>query len=114
MFMLEVSSIVELGEQVSKHGQVLAFFSSSMCPFCQRFTKIFNTHIDSYAVGLVVRVNMDDYNSPLWDEYAVDAVPTLLFFENGSIKSRLDADSGVGLTEDKFINWIKTSINPCK
>jgi hypothetical protein len=51
---------------------------------------------------------MDDYDGPLWDEYAVAAVPTLIFFENNTIKSRLDASSGEGLTENRFTNWIKT------
>ena len=106
--MLEVDSKVELTKQVSQVKRVLALFSSSRCPFCQRFAKIFDTHIDSCSADLLVRVNMDDFNGPLWDEYNVDAVPTLMFFENGVVKSRLDSGSGVGLTEEQFVEWIKT------
>jgi hypothetical protein len=50
---------------------------------------------------------MDDFNSPLWDECNVDAVPTLIFYENGVLKSRLDAGFGVGLTETQFVDWLK-------
>jgi thioredoxin-related protein len=106
--MLEVTSKVELVKQISKHARVLALFSSSWCPYCQKFTKIFNAHVTSINVNLVIHVNMNDYASPLWNEYAVVAVPTLIFFENNTIKSRLDAVSGEGLTENCFTNWIKT------
>ncbi|MDR2719464.1 MAG: thioredoxin family protein [Nitrososphaerota archaeon] len=103
-----MDSKVELTKQVSQVKRALALFSSSRCSFCQRFAKIFDTYIDSCSVDLLVHVNMDDFNGPLWDEYNVDAVPTLMFFENGVVKSRLDAEFGVGLTEKQFTEWIKT------
>jgi hypothetical protein len=106
--MLEVDSKDALILQVSQYGRVLALFAASLCPFCQGFSKVFSTHVTRCSVDLVVRVTMDDFNGPLWDEYTVNAVPTLLFFENGVIKSRLDAISGVGLTEDQFVDWLKT------
>jgi len=106
--MLTVASKVELVDQVSEHERVLALFSSSKCPFCQRFTQVFNKYVTNCKVNLVIHVNMDDYNSPLWDEYNIDAVPTLILFENNTIKNRLDASSGIGLTEDQLTKWIKT------
>jgi thiol-disulfide isomerase/thioredoxin len=106
--MLEVTDKVELDNQVNQVKRVLALFSSSWCPFCQKFAKIFDMYVNSCKADLFVHVRMDDYNSPLWDEYNVDAVPTLIFFEDGAIKSRLDAGSGVGLEEKQFIDWIKT------
>jgi thioredoxin-related protein len=106
--MLEVASKVELDKQVCQYGRVLALFSASQCPFCQRFSQAFNTHISNCPLDLVVRVNMDDFDSLLWDEYTVNAIPTLIFFENGTIKSRLDAGSGTGLTEKQFVDWLKT------
>lgn len=109
--MLEVTNKTDLTKQVSQNKRVLALFSSSWCPFCQRFAKSFNAHVNSCKVDLVLRVNMDDYDSPLWDEYDVDAVPTLILFENGEIKSRLDAGSGVGVTEKQFTDWIVAAVN---
>ena len=109
--MLEVNNQADLTKQLSQNKRVLALFSSSWCPFCQRFAKAFNANVDSCKVDAVVHVNMDDYDSPLWDEYDVDAVPTLILFENGEIKSRLDAGSGTGLNERQFTDWIKTAIN---
>jgi thioredoxin 1 len=109
--MLEVNNQADLTKQLSQNKRVLTLFSSSWCPFCQRFAKAFNANVDSCKVDAVVHVNMDDYDSPLWDEYDVDAVPTLILFENGEIKSRLDAGSGTGLNERQFTDWIKTAIN---
>ncbi|MCL2288220.1 MAG: thioredoxin family protein [Candidatus Bathyarchaeota archaeon] len=106
--MLEVDNKDELNNQVSQYGRVLVLFSASQCPFCQRFSKVFNSHIAGCSIDLVVRVIMDDFDSLLWDEYTIAAVPTLIFFENGAIKSRLDAGSGVGLTENQFVDWLKT------
>jgi thioredoxin-like negative regulator of GroEL len=109
--MLEVNNKADLTKQISQYKRVLALFSSSWCPFCQRFAKAFDANVGNCKVDLVLRVNMDDYDSPLWDEYNVDAVPTLILFENGEIKSRLDAGSGTGLNEKQFTSWLKT-INP--
>jgi thioredoxin-related protein len=106
--MLDVNNKVELTKQVSQVKCALALFVSSHCPFCQRFIKAFDAHVATCKVDLVVHVNMDDFDSPLWDEYNVNAVPTLILFENGEIKSRLDAGSGVGISEKQFIDWIKT------
>jgi len=109
---IEVSSKVELDKQVSQHERVLAFFASLHCPFCQRFAKIFDTHITKCNIDLTVHVNMDDFNSPLWDQYNVNAIPTLILFENSIIKNRLNASSGTGLTEQQFTEWIKTINTP--
>ncbi|XHH09582.1 MAG: thioredoxin family protein [Candidatus Bathyarchaeia archaeon] len=106
--MLEVKNKADLTKQLQGNKRVLALFSSSWCPFCQRFAKTFNANVSNCKVDLVLLVNMDDYNSPLWDDYAVDVVPTLILFENTEIKSRLDAGSGTGLTEKQFTTWLKT------
>ena len=107
--MLELGSIAELDKQVSRYSRVLALFSASQCPFCQRFAKTFNVYVADCSIDLVVRVIMDDFNGPLWGEYNINAVPTLMFFENGTLKSRLDAVSGVGLTENQFVDWLKNT-----
>ncbi len=106
--MLEVDNKADLTKQVCQNKRVLALFSSSWCPYCQSFARSFNANIASYKFDLVLLVNMDDYDSPLWDEYDVEAVPTVLLFENGEIKDRLDAGSGVGLRESQFKEWLKT------
>jgi len=110
--MLEVNSKIELDQQVNQYERVLALFASSHCPFCKRFVPFFDIYSVKCNTDLVLRVNMDDHDGPLWDEYDVNAVPTLILFENGTIKNRLDAGPGVGLTENQFTAWIKTITFP--
>ena len=40
---------------------------------------------------------IDDWENPLWDEYTVDVVPTLLLFEKGKPVYRRDGVLGRGL-----------------
>ncbi|MGD6935047.1 MAG: thioredoxin family protein [Candidatus Bathyarchaeia archaeon] len=109
--MLEVNNKADLTKQVCQNKRVLALFASTWCPYCQSFVRNFDANIAPYKFDLILRVNMDDYDSPLWDEYNVAAVPTVILFENGDIKDRLDSGSGVGLREAKFKEWLKT-VNP--
>jgi thioredoxin-like negative regulator of GroEL len=105
--MQEVDNKIDLTKHLSQNKRVLALFSSSWCPFCQRFTGAFNKNVGNYKFDLILCVNLDDSNSPLWEEYSVEAVPTLILFENGEIVSRLDAGLGVGLNEKQLVDWLK-------
>ncbi len=110
--MLEVDNKADLTKKLAENKKVLALFFSSWCPYCQGFIDVFNTNIVNYKFDLVLRVNLDDFDSPLWDEYSVGAVPTLILFENGEILSRLDAGFGVGLTEKQLKDWLKKINTP--
>jgi thioredoxin 1 len=104
--MQEVDNKIDLTKHLSQNKRVLALFSSSWCPFCQGFTSAFNKNIANYQFDLILCVSLDDSNSPLWEEYSVKAVPTLILFENGEIVSRLDAGLGVGLNERQLVDWL--------
>jgi len=42
-------------------------------------------------------VYIDDWDNPLWDEYKVDVVPTLVLFDKGKPLYRRDGVLGRGL-----------------
>ena len=105
--MTEVNNQDDLTRKLGKNKKVLALFYATWCPYCQSFVKSFDRNIANYHFELVIRVNMDDYDSPLWDDYSVEAVPTVILFENGKISSRLDGHSGVGLNERQLKEWLK-------
>ena len=42
----------------------------------------------------VIHVLLDDYDNPLWDDYDIPAVPTIIYFEDGKVCKRLDAQLG--------------------
>lgn len=54
----------------------------------------------------VIHVLLEDDDNPLWDEYDIPAVPTVILFEEGKIRDRLNARLGTGLKEEQFTNWL--------
>jgi hypothetical protein len=52
---------------------------------------------------------MIDYREELMDIYSVEIVPTVIYFENGKIKRRCDGEAGIGLSEKRLIDIIRSS-----
>ncbi len=105
--MIQVDSQASLNAELSKSNRVLAIFYATWCPYCMRFVPLFRDQVSSRGFSHVVEVILDDYDNPLWDEYGVAAVPTIILFEGGKILSRLDGRLGRGLSEEQFLGWIK-------
>jgi thiol-disulfide isomerase/thioredoxin len=105
--MIKVYTKKDLDVQLKKNKKVLALFYSSWCPYCIRFVPTFEKKVAKMDFESVVHVLLDDYDSPLWDEYDVPAVPTIIFFENGNVCKRLDGRLGMGLSEGEFRVWIE-------
>ena len=105
--MIEVSNKRDLESQLKGSKRVLALFYSSWCPYCRRFLPVFDKNVSSRGVNLVLRVRVDDYDNPLWDDYSIGAVPTVLLFEEGKVCRRLDGRYGLGLSETLFKEWLK-------
>ena len=107
-----INKVTETGDLdlvLKQNKQVLALFCSSWCPFCRSFFPTFNNEIAKTSFERVIRVYLEDYDNPLWEEYAIEAVPTVILFENSLISSRLDARLGWGLDEKHFKEWIAKS-----
>jgi len=104
--MKEVSEKRDLDRILKQNKQVLALFCSSWCPFCRSFLPAFNNGIAKCVFERVIRVYLEDDDNPLWEEYSVEAVPTVVFFENAQVSSRLDARLGAGLSEKQFGDWL--------
>jgi thioredoxin-like negative regulator of GroEL len=50
---------------------------------------------------------VDDDDNPLWDEYSIGAVPTVILFEEGKVCKKLDGRYGYGLSEKQLEEWLK-------
>jgi thioredoxin 1 len=100
--MIEVTNKPDLEEQLKKSKKVLALFYSSWCPFCRRFLPVFDKNCAKHGVNLALRVKVDDDDNPLWEEYSVEAVPTIILFEEGKVCKRLDGRFGYGLSEKQL------------
>ncbi len=105
--MTEIYTKQELDAELSKSSKVMALFYATWCPFCMRFVKVFDEEIKALKLDHVIHVLLDDYDNPLWDNYEIAAVPTIILFENAKVSNRLDAKLGRGLKEEDFTKWLE-------
>jgi thiol-disulfide isomerase/thioredoxin len=105
--MIEVSDKGDLWSHMQKSKRALVLFYASWCPFCVHFLPFFNKNSSKQDVDLVLRVKVDDYDNPLWDDYSIEAVPTVIFFDEGNVSRRLDGRFGYGLGEQQFKEWLE-------
>jgi thioredoxin 1 len=105
--MIEVDNSEDLNGILQKTEKVLVLFYASWCPYCTRFVPVFDEKIRDFNNGNVIHVLLDDYDNPLWDDYEIDAVPTVLFFEKGKVSKRLDGRFGAGLKEEQLNVWME-------
>lgn len=105
--MIEVSSQSELASQLNANKKIIALFYASWCPFCRRFTSVFGKYAQQPNSAMFMRVSVDDYDNPLWEEYDLEAVPSVILFENGKVAKRLDCELGTGLDEEQFSEWLQ-------
>ena len=102
----EVSEKRDLDLILKHNKQVLALYCSSWCPFCRSFFPAFNKGITKHKFERVIRVYLEDDDNPLWEEYSVEAVSTVILFEKAQVLSRFDAGLGDGLSEKQFGDWL--------
>ena len=106
--MIEIESKQDLDKELGRNEKLLVLFYASWCPYCTRFVPIFEKKIgNSKNIGRVIHFLLDDYDNPLWDDYKIEAVPTIIYFVKGKISRRLDGRFGVGLNETQLNVWLK-------
>ena len=110
--MIKVYTKKDLDAELKKNKNVLALFYATWCPFCMSFVPTFNKKVAAIGFESVIHVLLDDYDNPLWDEYDVPAVPTIIFFEDGKVCKRLDGKLGMRLSEREFKVWIEEFDSP--
>ena len=94
---LELTTVADFRREIERRNvPTVVMFTTSWCPFCRRFKPKFveaagEAHVRSALIYI------DDWENPLWDEYRVDVVPTLVLFEKGQPVHRRDGVLGRGL-----------------
>ena len=96
-----------LEEKVKQHKRVLVLFCASWCPFCQNFFATFDRLATKQSFEKRLRVYIDDEDNQLWEDYSIEAVPTVILFEQGRVTRRLNSGLGSGLREEAFSDWLK-------
>ncbi|HEY7571419.1 MAG TPA: thioredoxin family protein [Nitrososphaeraceae archaeon] len=100
---------------LSSNERALVMFYADWCPYCQKFKPVFESVVakqedkKSTMKGYKMygsKVNDDD--NPLWDRFSMEAVPTLIAFDDrGEIISRRDAKRGIGLNKSDLDSILK-------
>jgi thioredoxin-like negative regulator of GroEL len=106
--MIEVNNKCDLENQLKKSKRVLALFCASWCPYCTSFLATFDKTIMKRNFECALRVNVDDYDNPLWEDYSIEAVPTVILFDEGRVCRRLDGRLGEGLSEKQLGEWLES------
>jgi thioredoxin 1 len=87
--------------------KTVVHFHATWCPFCRAFKPSFDRTSADVKGWETLECIIDDEENPIWRTYGIQAVPTVLFFEDGKVSRRLDARLGVGLTEKDLRGALK-------
>jgi thioredoxin len=104
--MLNIYTKADLDLELKKNKKVFALFYATWCPYCRGFVPVFDEKAVNLGFDRILHVLLDDYDNPLWDDYDVAAVPTVIVFEEGKVSSRLDGRLGRGLSVSQFLGWL--------
>jgi thioredoxin 1 len=85
--------------------KTIVLFYATWCPYCSNFKPTFESVKIETATKLGSIIDEDE--NPLWDRFNIQAVPTIITFQNGKIISRRDAKKQVGLTKSDMDSIIK-------
>ncbi len=103
---LQIDDPETLSARLAQGGRAVVFFAMSGCPYCVpymgRFAELAASRPD---LGLL-RVSLDDPRSPLWEKYAIAAVPTFIAFEHGEILARADSILALGLSRRRWDEFL--------
>lgn len=92
-----------LDEILKMTEKALVLVYATWCPFCMRFLPVFQR----YAQGKDNYIFAEDNQEMIAEQYHVDIIPTVLFFEKGEVTLRLDGAPGMGLNEKQLLDFIE-------
>jgi len=72
-------------------------FTAEWCPFCRRFTPVFESAVKEKEIPWAY-VDVSDLMNPLWDTFDIQVVPTIIVFRDGNAAFRKDGILGRGLS----------------
>lgn len=83
-------------DRLQRSGTWLVAFLADWCPFCQHFRPELST-LESEKGFRAAEGDLTSMSSPLWDEFHIDVVPTVVVFREGASVFRVDGVLGEGL-----------------
>ncbi len=87
-------------EMVDRKDRAFVLFYATWCPFSLRFLPIFE-EFSRNRPDECLKVIADE-EPDLCEEFAIEYYPTVVMFEKGILRKRLDAEPGVGLNKERL------------
>lgn len=86
-------------DHLRRPGTWIVAFLADWCPFCHRFLPLFDALAGDDGFRLAVG-DVTSEESPLWESFHIDVVPTVVVFREGRPVFRADGILGVGLPRE--------------
>jgi thioredoxin 1 len=83
-------------DRLRERGVVVVAFLADWCPFCRAFVPSLREAAERHRLPLRV-ADLTALDSPLWDRFSVEVVPTVIVFRDGRAVFRADGVDGQGL-----------------
>lgn len=94
----------ELEEKLKNNEDVTVYFYSSTCVHCKRTTPTLAPLAEDMGVDMV-QYNLLEFEQG-WDQYRIEATPTLIHFENGKEVARIVG----GQPEEEFKKFFEENV----
>jgi thioredoxin 1 len=82
--------------RLRRPGEWAVAFLADWCPFCRAFRPEFEAFAPHWAGSSAV-ADVTDLDSPLWDRFDLEVIPTVVVFRDGTLVARADGRAGEGL-----------------
>ena len=83
---------------LSRTGLIVVLFYADWCPFCMAFKPKFEEYARKGGLDFG-EANVSHYEDPLWEQFRIQTVPTLLAFKEGKVVKRKDGAPFRGLSQ---------------
>ena len=82
--------------RLARGGVWIVAFIADWCPFCQSFLPQFST-LEAETGFRAAIGDLTSEESPHWDDFRIEVVPTVAVFRDGRVVFRVDGILGTGL-----------------
>ncbi|MCW6167363.1 MAG: thioredoxin family protein [Thermoplasmatales archaeon] len=99
------------GRELLRPGRWCVAFLADWCPFCRSFRPMFEAADGAADISLAI-ADVTSEDSPLWDTFRIEVVPTIALFQDGKLIARRDGRPMQGLERTDLENLCRTAASP--